>query len=129
MLATHALPHACPLCHAWPFAMHAPLCHTCTPFAMHAPLHHACLPFTMHVPLYHTHPLLACTPLHHACPPSVNRITDRCKNITFPQLHFVGGKYLYYNLQHAYPVPVTVLVPASCSVIEPLLLQCCHPCE
>ena len=32
----------------------------------------------------------ACT---EADPPLVNRMTDRCKNITLPQTSFVGGKY------------------------------------
>ena len=59
MCATHTPRHACPLLpHTPPPAMHAP-CHT--------------------HPLPHTPP-----PAMHI--PPVNRITDRCKNITLPQL-------------------------------------------
>ena len=60
--------------------------HTCLPSCHAHPLHRwpssPCLP-----PLFHTYPL------HHACPPPfimhaspLNRITDSCRNITFPQL-------------------------------------------
>ena len=68
-----------------PFTTHTP-CHAHTPLlCMHTlpcipPFCHAHPPFTthtqsaMHASLYHERPL-------------VNRITDRCKNITFPQLH------------------------------------------
>ena len=42
----------------------------------------------MHAPLVTHSPPLPCTPLHRPTrpPPHVNRITDRCKNINFPQL-------------------------------------------
>ena len=68
--------HTCPL-PCTPSTMHAPchahpLCHTCPPLPLTPP--------TMHAPL-------PCTSPHHTCPPPpMNRITDRCKNITFPQL-------------------------------------------
>ena len=71
-------------------AMQAPP--PCMPLTMHAPptTHapgHACPLPCMPLPLPQT-----CMPLCHACPlrhtrppPPVNRITDTCKNITFPQ--------------------------------------------
>ena len=75
-----------------PFAMHAPLCHRC-------PLHHPCLPFCHTCPSPSTPPFLPCmssltmhapyamhTPLCHTCPLPVDRMTDDCENITFPQL-------------------------------------------
>ena len=62
--ATHAPCHACQLHHATsPFAIH-------TPFATHAP-------FITHGPSFAT---------HDPAPLPLNRITDMCKNITFPQL-------------------------------------------
>ena len=30
-------------------------------------------------------------------PPAVNRMTDRCENITLPQTSFVGGKDVTFN--------------------------------
>ena len=61
------------------------------------PLRYACPPFATHPPLYHTCPSLPCmpSPLCHACHPPLCHarpalwtewLTDRCKNITFPQL-------------------------------------------
>ena len=106
-------PHMPNLCHACPpFATHAPLCHACPPLPHMPPLchtcppHHACPPSnhacppgatthtpqeqprmppraTMHTP--HLHPPGATT---HG--PPVNRITDRCKNITFA--NYVCGR-------------------------------------
>ena len=81
--------HACPLQpHMSPTTMHAPLqphmpppttTHTHTPATTHPPPLQPCtLPTTMHAPH------------NHACPP-VNRMTDRCKNITLPQTSFAGG--------------------------------------
>ena len=67
-----------PPCHLFPYhacpspCMPPPCMPPCTP--CHAP--------AMHVPC-HACPHYTC-PLH-ACSP-VNRLTDRCKNITFPQL-------------------------------------------
>ena len=58
---THAPPNSLPC---------MPPLLSCTPFTTHAPL-------AMHSPLPHTHPSFAT----HALPP--NRITDRCKNVTF----------------------------------------------
>ena len=76
-------------------ARHAcmPPCHVCphhTPRAMHA-LHHACPPATHAPPIpckppSATHAPLPCMPPSATHPPAVNRITDRCKNIAFPQL-------------------------------------------
>ena len=113
--AMHTPCHACPLPHMPPpTCMHAPL--PCMPpHAMHVPalcapllcmsLHHACPPGT-HAP-HHAHPCHMCSlphtppamhaplchecPLCHACPlpftpPPVDRMTDACENITFPQL-------------------------------------------
>ena len=44
-----------------------------------------------------------CTCLGGTCPgtrhpPPVNRMTDRCKNITLPQTWFAGGKYSKYEV-------------------------------
>ena len=59
----------------------------CTPPAMHTPtthaLHHAWIP-AMHASC-HACPLPH-TPSHHTCLPPVDRMTDACENITFPQL-------------------------------------------
>ena len=92
-LSCHACHLPCtPHCHAHTPATHAPL--PCMPPATHAPCH-ACPP-AMHVsPAMHTPPTThtpynACPPAMHApmpCMPSpLNRITDRCRNIIFPQL-------------------------------------------
>ena len=77
-----------------------PHCHTrplsCMPLAMHVPCH--AIPLTTHTPLpfmpssmqapQHVCPLPCTPPAMHAPlphkPPA--RITDKCKNITFPQL-------------------------------------------
>ena len=84
-------PACMPPCHAHPPATHTTPCHACplpmyTPTLCHAhPLHyayhlcHACPHPLPHTPLFAMH-----IPLCHTCPP-VNRITDRCKNITFLQ--------------------------------------------
>ena len=81
--ATHASTgHTChPLPHMPP-TTHAPY-HTCPP--PHMPPCHACTlchttPFTMHGPLCHAGPPFAT----HA--PPMDRMTDTCENITFPQL-------------------------------------------
>ena len=68
--------HTCPPgMHTAPWATHAPLAtHTCP--AMHAPQGHS---------------QQTCPPAMHA-PPPVNRMTNRCKNITLPQTSFAGGK-------------------------------------
>ena len=107
--------HAClPLGTHSPLAMHAPL-QPCTPQAMHTPRPHMpsqpnmppgnicpqpCMP-TGNVPQTPGHTPQPCTsprahppnplgtPPGHACPP-VNRMTDRCKNITLPQTSFAG---------------------------------------
>ena len=83
MHALHAMDAPYHACLPWPCmppAIHIPL-HTCTP-AMHAPTMHVyhghacplpCMPPTTHLPT-----ILAKLPM--------NRITDRCKNITFLQL-------------------------------------------
>ena len=47
-----------------------------------------CLPLP-HCMLGYTHPL----PLHVGIHPPLNRMTDRCKNITLPQTSFAGGNY------------------------------------
>ena len=66
----HLSCHACPPPTTHTPAMHTPPGHTCPP-AMHAATTH---------PLPHMPPL-PCTP-----PPTVDRMTDACENITFPQL-------------------------------------------
>ena len=78
MHGTHAPPLPC----MPPFAMHTRLCHAC-------PLHHTCPPFAIHAPLcqayspFATHTPSPCTlPLSYTRPPPVNKMTDRCKNIT-----------------------------------------------
>ena len=102
-LAMHAPCHACPPLPHIPPAMHAPLpcispchahpCHACLPLPHTHHHYHTCPPAMhappgMHTPC-HAHPLPCMPPathaLCHACPP-VNRMTDRCKNITLPQL-------------------------------------------
>ena len=74
-----SLHHTCPL-----FAMYAPFT-THVPPSPHVPplFHHACPPFTMHAPftLHREYPLR-----HAPAPPPVDRMTDACENITFPQL-------------------------------------------
>ena len=75
--------------------------HTCPPGSnhMHAPpgaTTHAPPGATTHAPWSnHAHPPGS----NHACPPGatthdppVNRMTNRCKNITLPQTSFAGGK-------------------------------------
>ena len=57
------------------YCMHAP-CHTCMPCHICMPCH-ACSK-AMHAPCH--------AQLHAHMPSPVDRITDRCKNITFPQL-------------------------------------------
>ena len=86
--------HACPPDnHAPSTTTHAPSSQACPPpttthpsATMHDPPgNHAC-------PLAATHTQQPCTPCNHTHPrqphthPHVDRITDACKNITFPQL-------------------------------------------
>ena len=71
-----------------PFTTHTPFCHTCPPGAtIHAPRATTHTPgATMHTPKATTHapPKQPRTPPPGATThPLVNRITDRCKNITF----------------------------------------------
>ena len=87
-----------------PPAMHPPTMHT--PFTTHAPsqtgpLHPTCSPlphmppFAMHAPLCHTHPPL---PMHAPlCHTPMDRMTDTCENITFPQLLLRTVKYIPKN--------------------------------
>ena len=77
----------------------------CTPpsATMHAPPqpcmppNHACPPATTYAPQQPCTPPSNHTPHNHACPlatmhtPPVNRMRDRCKNITLPQTSFAGG--------------------------------------
>ena len=108
--ATHAPCHATPR-HTCPPATHAPLPYmppppctsptTYAPPATHAPLQH--MPPATHIPLPHTYPCHTCPPAMHApathiplsCTPPPDRMTDVCKNITFPQTSFAGGNNLY----------------------------------
>ena len=84
--------------------------HACPPATMHAPPK-PCMPplATTHAPHHaHPHPLATMhalwqpcmPPSNHAHPPAtmhaphpVNRMTNRCKNITLPQTSFAGGNY------------------------------------
>ena len=77
-----------PATHAFPHLPRMPPSHACLLPHTHPATHtlcHACLPATHPLPCKHPPPphmpLLPCMP-----PPPVNRITDRCKNITFTQL-------------------------------------------
>ena len=80
-------------------AKHTPLpCHACPP--PRTPL----LPCTP--PATHASPAMHAPAMHapcHATPlprtPPVNRITDRCKNITFPQLLLRTVKIAFYVCQ------------------------------
>ena len=47
----------------------------------------ACMPGSMHA-----WGVCAWVCVHHARPLPVDRMTDMCKNITFPQTSFAGGK-------------------------------------
>ena len=114
--AMHTSYHTCPLP-----CMHLPAMHTPTTHApCHAGTSLPCTPPTTHVPPYYAYPLChtqspthihchACTSLHahplpHMAlpchllamhpypPPQTELLTDRCKQITFAQLGFVGDK-------------------------------------
>ena len=52
-----------------------------------------------------------CTYWGCTCPgtPPVNRMTDRCKNITLPQTSFVGGEYEFF-------VTKIQVIPGMCSI-------------
>ena len=133
----HAPCNTCPVPCMPLFAMHAPLCHACTPPCMppaatHTPCHtcHPChtyplphmpplphmSPFTTHVPLCYACCPLPCmppfathAPLAMHVPHPLNRITDRCKNITFPQLLLRTVKILYNCNQNVLTVFLTRL--------------------
>ena len=68
--ARHAPPHMPPLCHA------------------HHPLHHTCPSPLPCIPPFATHAL------------PVNRMTDRCKNITLPQLRLRAVNYALLSAYH-----------------------------
>ena len=104
LTVSHCMPpgnHECPPGnHTPPATMHIPLQPHMPPqqphmppATMHAPRNHACSPATTHAPLATMHaprqPRMP--PSNHTCPP-VNRMTDRCKNITLPQTSFAGDK-------------------------------------
>ena len=72
-------PHPVPTTHA-PLPCMSP-CHTWPPSPCTPPTLHASLP---HMPPPHTHP--ATHPLPHMPAPWTEWLTDRCKNIAFPQL-------------------------------------------
>ena len=94
--------HACP-----PATMHTPGNHAHPLQPCTLPGNHARPSTTMHTPQQpqhppsnHAHPLQPCTPppaTTHTHPlatthaPPVNRMTNRCKNITLPQTSFAGG--------------------------------------
>ena len=85
-------------CHAQPPSPHMPPLPRTSPFATHAPP----LPHMPH--LCHAHPLpqypLPCMP------PPVDRMTDACENITFPQLllRTVNISVISYKLHFGYPL-------------------------
>ena len=124
------IPRTPPLCHTCPplprmppFTMHAPppLQHT-PPFAMHALLHHACpLPQSNHAcpleqprmppgsnhawPPGSNHTCSPAATMHTPqekprMPPPVNRMINRCKNITLPQTSFAGGNKQRHMKSH-----------------------------
>ena len=103
--ATHgpSVLHTSPARHAAP-SIHAPH-HTYPPCHAH-PLPHMfllphmplpCMPSTTHTPPCHACPLPHMSPLP-CIPPTVNRITDRCKNIALPQLR-CGRQLLVYDVE------------------------------
>ena len=86
---------------------------------MYPPATHAPQP---HRPLGHAHPQPCMLPGHecppgHAClpghahPPSVNRMTNRCKNITLPQTSFAGDNKI--KRKHSSRIRITHLLNAS----------------
>ena len=98
-------------------AIHTPIMHAPLPshaYPSYVPPRHAYPPQAMHIP----QPCipLPCTPLpSHACPPLIgNRMTDRCKNITFPQTSFeVGNKNLASHLRKTFLIFVHTLAFSS----------------
>ena len=90
--------HACPQQPCIPPAtVHAPSGnHTCPPQPCMPPGKHACTPGNHACPPATTHTSPPATT--HAPPPPVNRMTNRCKNITLPQTSFGGGNYTGVNL-------------------------------
>ena len=111
--------HACPPQPCMPpTTMHAPCNHVCPPAATHAPHNHTCPPQPHMPPCNHT-----CTPHNHTCSPAtthappVNRITDTCKNITFPQLRLwavTSTIFVYFYIhQMALILQTTLLKYAS----------------
>ena len=85
--------------------MHAPHNHAHPPATMHAPCNHTCPLATTHAPSNHACPQQPCMPLAtmyppatmHAPPPTVNRMTNRCKNITLSQTSFAGNKNISFE--------------------------------
>ena len=115
----HPPPHM-PPCHVCPPAMHTP-CHAHPP-AKHAPL--PCMPPYHACPLPHSPPLLCMPPTmhtpYHACPPAMHappsEQNDRCKNITYEILKYIGRSTMWpfslavYNFTH-YSVTVCAFDP------------------
>ena len=111
MSPRHAPFHISP-CHTCPLPCMPPTTHAPHHAPCHAHLHHACPP-AMHplpnMPPPHmppaTHapppcmPPLRCTCPGHVWPP-MDRMTDMCKNTTFPQT-FAGGKHVVMYFMHA----------------------------
>ena len=109
-------------------------CMACTPRPRMLPSH-ACPPAT-HIPRPctprgHAHPQPCMPPGHacpsgHACPPGhahpppVNRMTNRCKNITLPQTSFAGGNKI--KRKHSSRMRITHLLTLSnCNSISSIL--------
>ena len=100
---------------------HTPMCHhiPCMP-----PTEQPCMPpqatthaplgATMHAPPEqpHTHPPeQPCMPPqsnHARCPPSVNRMTNWCKNITLPQTSFAGGNNIRLTQHTSHRINITL---------------------
>ena len=105
------------------------LCMSPSP-VIHTPIMHAPLPshaYPSYVPPRHAYPLKLCispshaypchahpSPAMHAPPLIGNRMTDRCKNITFPQTSFeVGNKNLASHLRKTFLIFVHTLAFSS----------------
>ena len=82
----------------------------------------------------------ACMVGHVTCtPPPVNRITDRCKNITFAQTTFAGGNYnakgsvepeIFPTFQHKVErIPHFARVSEVRHMEEKQVIYCVHLCK
>ena len=84
--------------------------HACPPTTMYTPQQPCMPPTTMHAPLQ---PHM---PPNHACPsppPPVNKMTNRYKNITLPQISFAGGNNSWTFSWYWQMIDVDLFVPAD----------------